>query len=111
MRLGFEPVLVNGGLNAIAACASRKFDVVFMDLEMPEIDGVTATAMLRDAISTQEVPYIVALTANAMASDRESHLRSGMDDYLSKPIEIDKLSECLKRVVGHKQMRLQANPE
>jgi len=102
IRLGFEPVLVSGGLDAIAACKAHKFDVVFMDIEMPEIDGVTATAMLRDAIPTDEMPYIVALTANAMASDRESYLRSGMDDYLSKPIEIDKLSECLERVVNHK---------
>ena len=105
VQLGFDPVLVTSGSGAIAACEAKSFDVVFMDIEMPELDGVTATSMLRDAMPAEKMPYIVALTANAMASDRESYLRSGMDDYLSKPIETAKLSDCLERATDHLQQR------
>ncbi|MEE9334740.1 MAG: response regulator [Granulosicoccaceae bacterium] len=105
MKLGFDPLLVNSGADAITACKARSFNVVFMDIEMPELDGVTATAMLRSIIPAKKMPYVVALTANAMASDRESYLRSGMDDYLSKPIDTDKLSDCLERATDHLQQR------
>ncbi|MEM9031150.1 MAG: response regulator, partial [Pseudomonadota bacterium] len=96
-RLKLDPIVVENAAAALAACQTRRFDVVFMDIEMPEMDGVTATAELRQLLAPQQHPYIVALTANAMAQDRESYLRSGMDDYLSKPINIDELTQCLDR--------------
>lgn len=105
VRLGFNPTVVDSGMAALEVCQSRKFDVIFMDIEMPELDGVTATSLLRERIPMKDIPYIIALTANAMASDRESYLRSGMDDYLSKPIDIARLSECLGRAIDHQQLK------
>lgn len=96
-RLGFDPVVVNSGQDAIDTCLAQAFDVVFMDIEMPDMDGVAATATLRERLPEAAHPYIIALTANALASDRKSYLRSGMDDYLSKPMDIEKLTDCLKR--------------
>lgn len=96
-RLGFEATVVNSGADAIEACLRQSFNVVLMDIEMPDMDGVATTAELRNQLPKEAHPYIVALTANAMASDRESYLQSGMDDYLSKPIDIQQLTECLQR--------------
>ena len=73
---------------------------------MPEMDGVTATAKLRELLDPERQPYIIALTANAMAEDRESYLRAGMDDYLSKPIDIDDLTECLDRAARFRRTQL-----
>lgn len=101
-RLGFEPTVVSSGAAALAACAVQEFDVVFMDIEMPDMDGVTATAHLRETLNGKPAPYVVALTANAMVSDRESYLQSGMDDYLSKPIDIEALKNCLRRAEAYK---------
>lgn len=100
-RLGFEAVVVNGGAEAIAAFSDTAFDVVFMDIEMPGMDGVTATSKLHAQLGDDRHPYVVALTANAMVSDRESYLQSGMDDYLSKPIDIQQLTQCLRRAQTH----------
>jgi signal transduction histidine kinase/DNA-binding response OmpR family regulator len=100
-RLGFEAIVVESGAEALSACRGQAFDVIFMDIEMPDMDGVTATAKLREDLGDKPHPYIVALTANAMVSDRESYLQSGMDDYLSKPIDIQKLTECLHRAQNH----------
>lgn len=102
-RLGLDPVVVESGADALDACAARFFDVVFMDIEMPDMDGVSATALLRAQLGDAHHPYIVALTANAMVSDRESYLQSGMDDYLSKPIDIQKLTDCLARAQAHRE--------
>jgi CheY-like chemotaxis protein len=63
---------------------------------MPEMDGMTAAAWIRDRLADRERPYIVALTANAMAAERLHYLNSGMDSYLSKPIDVDTLTSVLK---------------
>ncbi|MEO1536226.1 MAG: response regulator [Pseudomonadota bacterium] len=99
-RLGFEPTILESGEAAVDACKARDFDVVFMDIEMPDMDGVTATKALRAVLPAERHPYVIALTANAMASDRDSYLRSGMDDYLSKPINIESLVACLDRAAS-----------
>ncbi len=104
-RLNYAPVIVESGAEAITAFDDRSFDVVFMDIEMPDMDGVTATAKLREAVAAERHPYVVALTANAMAQDRESYLRSGMDDYLTKPINIDDLKDCLDRAAEFNRSR------
>ncbi|MEM8957859.1 MAG: response regulator [Pseudomonadota bacterium] len=104
-RLNLTPEIVESGAAALSACQARRFDVVFMDIEMPDLDGVAATAQLREALPREQHPYIVALTANAMAEDRESYLRSGMDDYLSKPIDIDELTQCLDRAAAFHRAR------
>ena len=93
---GYKPDVVTSGADAIERCNTHDYDVVLMDIEMPEMDGITATGIIRDQHNIDTRPYIVALTANAMASERERYLRSGMDDYLSKPIDVDALLATLK---------------
>lgn len=110
-RFGLDPVVANCAATAIDACMTRAFNVVFMDIEMPDMDGIEATSALRESLPEDRQPYFVALTANAMASDRESYLRSGMNDYLSKPIEIEKLAECLKRAEQFSRNRHQSSTD
>lgn len=102
--LGIAPDVVTGGLEAIAACREKSYDVVIMDCQMPEIDGFAATRGIRSlmrqrigdlAASTQ--PYIIAMTANAQSGAREKCMDSGMNDYVSKPITKQKLAEVLAR--------------
>ncbi|NND71115.1 MAG: response regulator [Rhodothermales bacterium] len=100
--LGFSPVVVSSGEEAIKSCLAGEFDVVLMDIEMPDMDGIAATARLREVIPMQEMPYVIALTANAMSTERERYLDSGMDDYLSKPIDIPALIDCLKTGGAHR---------
>jgi len=95
-RLGFTPDVVSSGEDAIVACLSRPYDIVLMDIEMPDMDGITATGHIREKVPADDMPYIVALTANAMSSERENYLKSGMDDYLSKPIDVDALTDSLR---------------
>lgn len=96
--IGYQPDLVGNGLETIEALRRQPYDLILMDINMPEMDGITATAQI-----TQEWPfdrpYIVALTASAMTGDRERFLAAGMDDYLSKPIRLEKLVTLLKTVV------------
>jgi two-component system sensor histidine kinase/response regulator len=89
---GHSVKIVNNGREALAALATEQFDVVLMDVQMPEMDGLEATAAIRarELGSGRHVP-IVAMTAHAMRGDRERCLAAGMDDYLAKPIQADAL--------------------
>lgn len=98
-RLGYKAVVVSSGSEAIERSTIDDFDVILMDIEMPEMDGISTTAIIRKKITYEKVPYIVALTANAMSSEKEHYLKSGMDDYLSKPINISALVESLGNAV------------
>ena len=95
-KYGYRPDVVANGQEAVDAVRERPYDILFMDIQMPEMDGITATKMIRSEIDTEFQPIIIALTANAMAGDREIYLEAGMDDYLSKPIEM----RTLKRVIS-----------
>ena len=81
----------------MAALATKNFAIVFMDCQMPEMDGFEATAAVRQSESADHHVPIVALTANAMQGDRQRCLAAGMDDYLSKPLKIAPLQEALAR--------------
>lgn len=96
-QLGHNADVVSNGAEAVEAVLRQTYDVVLMDVQMPEVDGIMATRMLRDRLSSEELPYIVAVTANAMVGDREDCLISGMDDYISKPIRMDQLAALLKK--------------
>lgn len=88
-KAGFQANVVDNGRHAVEALASINYDLVLMDCQMPEMDGFEATAAIRDPHSkvlNHAVP-IIALTANAMAGDREKCLQAGMTDYLPKPID------------------------
>ena len=98
-KLGYRADAVENGAEAVEALAARRYDVVLMDVQMPEVDGLEATRMVRDpasAVLDHAVP-VVALTAHARAEDREQCLAAGMDDYLSKPIRPDELAAVLSR--------------
>ncbi|HVU16410.1 MAG TPA: response regulator [Candidatus Didemnitutus sp.] len=94
-RLGYRADAVGNGLEALAALDQRKYDLVLMDLQMPEMDGLTATREIRIRYPKHRQPWIVALTANAMAGDRERCLEAGMDDYLAKPVKIEGLQNAI----------------
>ena len=98
-RLGVEVAVANNGAQALELALAEPFDLVLMDCEMPVMDGFAATRSLRTRMPSgagRRLP-IVALTANAMAGDREKCLAAGMDDYLSKPIRLDQLVDTLGR--------------
>jgi len=92
-RLGYEADVAQNGVEAVAACQSRTYDLVLMDVQMPELDGLEATRRIRAAEERQ--PVIVAMTANAMKGDRDLCLEAGMDDYLTKPVKLTVLREVI----------------
>ena len=96
-RLGHEAAVVKNGLEAVERLRQTVYDVVLMDVQMPEMDGLEATQTIRQQIPQAQQPYIIALTANATQGDREACLAAGMDNYLSKPIRMDALSALLQQ--------------
>jgi len=96
-NLGLAADLAHNGAEAIAAVERSPYDVILMDVQMPDVDGLDATRHIR-ASSPVLRPWIIAMTANAMEGDREACLAAGMDDYLSKPIRPDELSAALEAV-------------
>ena len=97
-RLGYRADVAGNGLEVIEALERQDYDVVLMDIEMPELDGVEATRQIRTQFPPEKCPRIVAVTANAMAGDRERFLAAGMDDYISKPIRVEALVDALTAV-------------
>jgi CheY-like chemotaxis protein len=97
---------VANGVEALAAVRQQTYDVVLMDVQMPEMDGLQAARLIGEEHGTQR-PRIIAMTANAMHGDRERSLAAGMDDYLAKPIRISELQAALtasgRRVHGRHQ--------
>lgn len=98
-RLGYEPDMVENGRMAVASVGTSDYDLVLMDVQMPEMDGLEATRTIRSSIDEARQPAIVALTANALDGDRELCIAAGMDDYLSKPIQLAALMEKLEATV------------
>lgn len=96
-RLGYEADIAANGVEAIAAIQQCRYDLAFMDVQMPEMDGLEATRRIRQDFPADQQPRIVAMTANAMKGDREICLAAGMDDYISKPVRPDDL----RRVMHH----------
>ncbi|WP_348810690.1 hybrid sensor histidine kinase/response regulator [Flavobacterium maritimum] len=94
-RLGYEPEVANNGKEVVDMLKVKPFDVILMDMLMPEIDGLQATKIIRGTMDVQ--PQIIAMTANAFPEDRLACLEAGMDDYISKPIKIEILIEMLKQ--------------
>jgi signal transduction histidine kinase/CheY-like chemotaxis protein len=96
-KLGYKAKLVSNGLGALEAIDAFPYDVVFMDMQMPEMDGLTAARELNRRFTPGQRPRIIAMTANAMEEDRRACLDAGMDDYISKPITPQKLVQVLSR--------------
>ncbi len=97
-RMGYRADLAGNGIEAIESVERQPYDVVLMDVQMPEMDGLEASRRITAKWSVGERPRIVAMTANAMQGDREECLAAGMDDYLAKPIRVEELVEALQQV-------------
>ncbi len=96
-KLGYDADVVENGREALDALERETYDVVLMDVQMPELDGLEATRRIRERFGSTDAPTVIAMTANAMEGDREECLAAGMDDYLSKPIRMDELARALAR--------------
>ena len=97
-RLGYDADVVSNGLEALEALELRSYDVVLMDVQMPELDGLDASRLINERWPAEARPRIVAMTANALPEDREACFAAGMDDYVAKPIRSAELAEALQRV-------------
>ena len=97
-KMGYRPDIVGNGLEAIDALQRQHYDVILMDVHMPEMDGLTASTKICEQWPADERPHIIALTANAMKGDRDRCLAAGMTDYISKPIRVEELVASLKQV-------------
>jgi len=109
-RMGLEPVIVANGKHALEAWQEASWDIVLMDVQMPQMDGPAATREIRrrEARTGRKRTPIIALTANAMAHQIESYIEAGMDGYVSKPIDFQKLSNALWDLLHEQQPRLVA---
>jgi len=94
-QLGYRADVAGNGLEAIAALERQRYDVVLMDVQMPELDGLEAARAICQRWTRSERPHLIAVTANAMQGDREQCLEAGMDDYISKPIRVPELVAAL----------------
>jgi CheY-like chemotaxis protein len=101
-RLGYRVDVAANGLEVLEALRRQPYDVVLMDVQMPEMDGLMTTRQIHQHWPPHQRPRLVAMTANAMQGDREACLRAGMDDYISKPIRTEELMQALLRCPSHR---------
>ncbi|MTJ11935.1 response regulator [Anabaena sp. UHCC 0187] len=94
--IGYQVDIVNNGVEALTALKKEMYDVIFMDIQMPELDGIETTKAIYQQWDETNRPYIIALTANAMPSDRDECLSVGMDDYISKPVKVEAIVEAIQ---------------
>ncbi|NES04097.1 MAG: PAS domain S-box protein [Okeania sp. SIO2F4] len=102
-RLGYRADVANNGLEALEALRRQNYDIVFMDVQMPEMDGLEATRRICQIFPEAKRPWIIAMTAHAMRGDREECLEAGMNDYISKPVRVEALIKALKNYITRNQ--------
>ena len=100
VRKGFDVATADNGANAVEQASTRPFDVILMDVAMPVMDGLSATRHLRSGNGPNRQTPVIAMTANAFTEDRERCFAAGMDDYISKPLEVEKFYQLLKHWTG-----------
>ena len=96
-KLGYRTEVVANGLEVLQAVERQPYDIVFLDVQMPEMDGYEAARELRRRWTGADRPRIIAMTGNAMQGDREICLQAGMDDYIAKPLRVEDLRTALER--------------
>jgi len=101
--IGYEPVKAENGIEVLDMLNTERFDLILMDVQMPEMDGLEATKAIRGKNILQ--PVIIAMTANAMQSDQDECLKAGMDDYLSKPVRVDTLKAMIQKWAVQARMK------
>jgi CheY-like chemotaxis protein len=94
-KMGYNPILAVNGKEVLHHLHKAPFDLILMDIQMPEMDGLEATRLIRKSNGHQ--PVIIAMTANATRQDRDECLAEGMNDYLSKPVDLEELTYVLKK--------------
>ena len=99
-NLGCRSDLAVDGSSAVKKAVANRYDVILMDIHMPELDGVTAMRNIRTFFASGECPPIVAMTAHALPGDREHYLALGMNDYISKPIQTNNLLKVVREILG-----------
>jgi CheY-like chemotaxis protein len=92
-KMGYHPDIVGNGHEALNALVNKKYDIILMDIQMPEMDGLEATRFIRQNMDHQ--PAIIAMTANVMTEDKEACLAAGMNGYLSKPLKLQEIMDTL----------------
>jgi CheY-like chemotaxis protein len=97
-KLGYQPDMAQNGLEVLQMIEQVNYDVILMDVQMPKMDGLEATGNIRKLTLRQ--PFIIAMTANAMAEDKEVCLQSGMDDYIAKPMKLEDLVSLIKKAAN-----------
>ncbi|WP_168539900.1 response regulator [Anabaena sp. UHCC 0253] len=95
-KLGYQVDIANNGVEALKSLKQEMYDVIFMDIQMPELDGIETTKAIYQEWGETNRPYIIAMTANAMLSDREHCLSVGMDDFISKPVKVEVIIESIQ---------------
>ena len=103
-RIGYKAEIANNGLEAIEKLQKGPFDLILMDVQMPVLDGLSATRRIRLEIPAEKQPAIIAMTANAMQGDKEKCIDAGMDDYISKPFRLAELEEILGKYLKKTQV-------
>jgi signal transduction histidine kinase/CheY-like chemotaxis protein len=103
--MGYRVDAVSDGTQVLEILRKQDFDLILMDIQMPEMNGIEATVKIMETIPPEKQPYIIALTANAMVGDREKCLNSGMVDYMAKPIKINELQAMIKKW-GSKRLQI-----
>ena len=96
-RIGFNADIASNGKEAVDAVETIEYDLVFMDISMPVMDGLTACSVIKSNASLKKQPIIIAMTANAMSGDKENYLKVGMDDYISKPVNLEELRKIISK--------------
>jgi len=100
-RLGYHADVAANGAQAVEMIEKHEYDLVLMDLQMPVMDGLEACREIHARLPAGRIPKIIAVTANALLTDRDRCLAAGMDDYIAKPVKLDELSAAIKRQCGH----------
>lgn len=104
-KLGYQPELTEDGVATVKEATSKDFDIILMDMQMPGMDGVEATKVIRQKLQVQ--PVIIALTANTMQLHQEDCVRAGMDDFISKPVKLEELTMKLEKWSAKKKLSME----
>ena len=103
------PVMAHDGQEAIEACKEKEFDIIFMDIQMPEVDGFEATISIRNTTNLNQDTPIIALTASALTKEKDKAFSIGMNDFLSKPFAPIELLRCLNKHVNQEELNDETN--